>query len=88
MLYSFGAYLVFTQREALRIIHGGIIGNRWTIPFHELHFHFVPLIPYSAIPKTVLVRYCISSSANSTDAKGQLCPSVLTAQAVGSEEHW
>ena len=34
-------------------------GYHWTIPFHEFQFQLVPLIPYSAITKTILVRFLI-----------------------------
>ena len=40
-------------------IHGGTGRNLWTIPFHEFHSHLVPLIPYLAISKTILVRTLI-----------------------------
>ena len=29
------------------------------IPFREFHFHLAPMIPYSAIAKTILVRSII-----------------------------
>ena len=37
-------------------IAGGFTGKILTIHGHEFHFHLVPLIPYSAIAKTILVR--------------------------------
>ena len=42
----------------MRIIHGpwGYHRNPLTNPFREFKFHLVPLIPYSAIVKTILVR--------------------------------
>ena len=40
----------------MRIKHGGIIGTLQTIPFYEFQYHLVPLIQYSAIAKTILVR--------------------------------
>ena len=38
------------------ILHGCIDRNLQNIPFHGFHSHLVPLIPYSAITKTALVR--------------------------------
>ena len=39
----------------MRIIHGGMARTQ-TIPFYEFQLHLVPLIPLSAIAKTVLLR--------------------------------
>ena len=36
----------------MRIIHGAI-------PFHEFQVHIVPLIPHSAIAKTIFIRSLI-----------------------------
>ena len=43
----------------MRIIHGGMGRTLYNIPVHDFHFHLVPLIPYSAIAKTILVRSLI-----------------------------
>ena len=37
----------------MKIIHGD--RTLLTIPFQEFHFQLVPLIPFSAIAKTILV---------------------------------
>ena len=41
------------------LLYGDMGKNLYTIPFHEFHFHLVPLIPYSAILKKILVRSLI-----------------------------
>ena len=51
--------ILSTYREHMRIIHGGIIGTLYTIPFCEFQLQLVPLIIYSAIAKTILVRSLI-----------------------------
>ena len=43
----------------MRIIHGGIARTLYTIPFHEFQLQLVPLIPHSAIDKTVLLKSLI-----------------------------
>ena len=43
----------------MRIKHWGIIGNLYSIPFREFQLQLVPLIPHSAIPKTILVKALI-----------------------------
>ena len=43
----------------MRIILGGMGRTLETIPFPEFHFQLVPLVPYSAITKSILVRTLI-----------------------------
>ena len=40
----------------MRIILGGIGRTLKIIPFREFQLHLVPLIPHSAIAKTILIR--------------------------------
>ena len=43
----------------MRIINGGMGRTLQTIPFREIQFQLVPLIPYLAIAKTIVFRSLI-----------------------------